>query len=166
VRPDWDARRAFYASEFALRSLEAMRATSRLVFEGDGLGFGAVLTFFATEADAMLADERAGALHQTPEAPRTFGEFRRLVDLRGVVLGAIRVNAPAVGMPALIGAGSADPPPPVPGQLTAFLARLRAADGTEAFVHVASASPRDHWPTATFLGRGLVVHVDRGDAMP
>ena len=95
-----------------------------------------------------------------------YGEFRRVVDLTGTVLGAIRVNAPAFGMPALVGAGLSDPPPPIPGQQTAFLTRLRASDRTEAFVHVATAPPRDTWPGATFLGRGVVVHVDRGDAMP
>jgi len=167
VRPDWEARRAFYSGDLARRSLEAMRGTSRLVIEGDGLAFGAVLTFFEGERDATLAEERLSPLHAELEPTmRSFGEFRRVVDLTGTVLGAIRVNAPAFGMPALVGAGLSDPPPPIPGQQTAFLTRLRASDRTEAFVHVATAPPRDTWPGATFLGRGVVVHVDRGDAMP
>jgi hypothetical protein len=144
-----------------------MRATSRLVVEGERLSFGAVLTFFATEDDAAQAEARLAPLHEEVEpAMRSFGEFRRLVEARGLVLGAIRVDAPAEGMPVLIAAGPSDPPPPVPGQQTAFLARLRSADGAEAFVHVATVPPRDSWPAATFLGRGLVTHVDRGDAMP
>ena len=167
MRPDWVARRAFYASELGRRSLDVMQATSRLVIEGDGLRFGAVLSFFPGESDASLAEERLAPMHAELEsATRSFGDFRRVVDVRGVVLGAIRVNAPVVGMPALIGVGAVDPPPPVPGQPTAFLARLRGADGTEAFVHVASAAPRDLWPAATFWGRGVVAHVDHGDAMP
>ncbi len=159
---DFAARRAFYASDLARRSLEAMRATSRLAFEADG--FGAVLTFFETEEDARLDDERQQDLHEAHAAD--LGEFRRRFDLRGVVLGAIRVNAVEAGAPALIGVGRADPPPPVPGQSTIFLARLRAGDGYEALVHVASAPPRDAWPDAEFLGRAVVIHVDRGDAMP
>ncbi len=95
-----------------------------------------------------------------------FGEFEPLVDVRGAVLGAIRVDAPFAGAPALVGFGRRDPPPPVPGQQTLFLARLRADDGIEALVHVASTWPRDAWPAAEFLGRGVVVHVDRGNAMP
>jgi hypothetical protein len=144
-----------------------MRATSRLVLEGERLAFGAVLTFFESEADARAADARVAPLHpQVPESMRSFGEFRRVVEITGVVLGAIRVNAPTAGMPALLAAGRDDPPPPVPGQQTSFLARLRASDGDEAFVHVATAPPRDEWPAARFFGRGVVVHVDRGDAMP
>ena len=167
MRPDWDARRAFYRGDLARRAFVEMRATSRLVIEGEALSFGAVLTFFESESEAAAAQERLAALHaDLAPAMRSFGEFRRVVDAVGVVLGAIRVNAPAVGMDALVGTGPHDPPPPVPGQQTAFLARLRAADATEAFVHVASAPPRDAWPAAAFIGRGTVVHVDRGDAMP
>ena len=137
------------------------------MIEGEALAFGAVITFFETEADAARAEERLAPLHAEIEpAVRSFGDFRRVVDKTGLVLGAIRVNAPEVGMPVLVGAGPTDPPPPIPGQQTAFLARLRAADGSEAFVHVAAAAPRDTWPAATFFGRGIVSHVDRGDAMP
>ncbi len=96
----------------------------------------------------------------------SFGEFEPLLNARGSVLGAIRVDAPIAGARALVGFGRRDPPPPVPGQQTLFLARLRADDGVEALVHVASAPPRDAWPGAEFFGRGVVVHVDRGDAMP
>jgi hypothetical protein len=167
VRPDWDARRAFYGGDLARRSLEAMRATSRLVVEGDVRAFGAVLTFFASEDDAALAEERVAPFHaELDPAMRTFGEFRRVADVRGTVLGAIRVNAPRESMRVLVAVGASDPPPPVPGQDTVFLARLRGADGSEALVHVASDDPRDAWPSASFIGRGVVVHVDRGDAMP
>jgi hypothetical protein len=148
-------------------SFEAMRATSRLVIEGERSTFGAVLTFFATEADANAAEERLAPVHErVPPELRSFGEFRRVLDVTGTVVGAIRVDRATPGKPVLLAAGDAEPPSPVPGQQTLFLARLRASDGTEAFVHVATAPPRDEWPSATFLGRGLVVHVDRGDAMP
>lgn len=144
-----------------------MRATSRLVLEGDGLAFGAVLTFFADSEDLRLEEERLAPLEsELDPATHSFGEFRRLADLRGSVLGAIRVDAPIRGSPALLGFGRVDPPPPVPGQQTLFLARLRADDGIESLVHVASAPPRDVWPGAAFLGRAVVSHVDRGDAMP
>ena len=144
-----------------------MRASSRLVLEGERREFGAVLTFFANADDAGRAEERVAQLHSELEpAMRGFGEFRRRYDLRGTVLGAIRVDAPVQGAPALLAVGRVDPPPPVPGQQTLFLTRLRADDGTEALVHVASAPPRDVWPQAEFLGRAVVVHVDRGDAMP
>ncbi len=167
VRPDWSARTAFYASDLARRSLDVMRATSRLVLEGDAREFGAVLTFFATEDDLRRADERLAALHEELDAAMgAFGEFAGRFDLRGVVLGAIRVDMPVPGAPALVGVGRVDPPPPVPGQQTLFLTRLRADDGTEALVHVAHAPPRDLWPAAEFLGRATVAHVDRGDAMP
>ena len=164
IRPDFAARRAFYASDLARRSLEAMRASSRLVLEGER--FGAVLTFFATEDDVRLAQERVADLHAELAGAMDFGDFRRRFDLSGVVLGAIRVNEPEVGAPALIGVGRIDPPPPVPGQQTLFLARLRASDGTEALVHVASAPPRDRWPDAEFLAPATVIHVDHGEAMP
>jgi hypothetical protein len=167
VRPDWEARRSFYRGELAIRSLQAMRSTSRLVLEGEGGRFAAVLTFFATAEDAQLADERLVALRIDLEpALASFGEFRVLGDFGGVVLGAIRVDAPVVGAPALVGFGRREPPPPVPGQQTLFLSRLRGSEGTEAFVHVASSPPRDVWPDAAFLGRAHVAHVDRGEAMP
>ena len=164
VRPDFAARRAFYASDLASRGLETTRATSRLVLEGER--FGAVLTFFASEDDALRAEERLGDLRAELERAIKFGEFRQRFDLRGVVLGAIRVGAAEVGAPALVGVGRVDPPPPVPGQQTLFLTRLRASDGTEALVHVGSAPPRDRWPDAEFLERAIVVHVDHADAMP
>lgn len=164
IAPDFAARRAFYASDLARRGLEAMRASSRLVLEGER--FGAVVTFFASEEDVRLAEERAGDLHAELGRAMDFGEFRRRFDLSGVVLGAIRVNEPVVGAPALVGVGRVDPPPPVPGQQTLFLARLRASDGTEVLVHVATAPPRDSWPDAEFLERATVVHVDHADAMP
>jgi hypothetical protein len=137
------------------------------VLEGQDHDFGAVLSFFTSAEDARDADERVAPLHAELEpAMRSFGEFRRRFDLRGAVLGAIRVDVPTAGAPALLGVGRADPPPPVPGQQTLFLARLRADDGTEALVHVASALPRDAWPNADFFARAVVVHVDHGDAMP
>lgn len=167
MRPDFAARRAFYASDLGGRALEVARASSRLVVEGERGSFGAVLTFFASRDDLLGAEERLLPLgSELAAAQSSFGEFRVVCDIRGPVLGAIRVGGAAVGAPALVGVGRVDPPPPVPGQQTLFLARLRGEDGTEAFIHVGQAPPRDAWPSAEFLGRGVVVHVDRGDEMP
>lgn len=166
VRPDFAARRAFYASDLARRALEAMRATSRLVIEGEGERFGAVLTFFASEDDARLAEERLAPLHAELGPASDWGEFRRVADVHGVVLGSIRIDVVRAGAPALVGIGTREVPPPVPGQQTLFLARLRARDGREVIVHVGASAPLDVWPMAEFLGRGIVVHVDRANAMP
>lgn len=133
----------------------------------EGGRFAAVLTFFPSVEDALAYEERAAPLRaEVDPAMAAFGEFRPLHDVRGVVLGAIRVGEPVAGAPALVGVGRAEPPPPVPGQQTLFLARLRGSDGMEALVHVGSASPRDRWSGAEFFAHGVVVHVDRGDAMP
>lgn len=159
VRPDFAARRAFYAGPLGRRQLAALGATSRLVFENERLG--AVLTFFrgaVPDESVVPAEIRA--------ATASFGEFRPRVDLRGTVLGAIRVDRARPGLETLLAVGRLDPPPPIPGQSTVFLARLRSDDGIEALVHVATASPRDLWPAADFLEHLVVVHVDHGDAMP
>ena len=144
-----------------------MRATSRLVIEGDDLSFGGVLTFFEGAADAARAEERSAVVGAELEAAlRSFGEFRAVADVTGVVLGAIRVDAATPGLRVLIGVGRADPPAAVPGQQSVFVARLRGTDGTEVLIHVAGDTPRDVWPNADFLGLGVVTHVDRGHAMP
>lgn len=159
VRPDFAARRAFYAGPLGAAQLEALGASSRLVLES--ARFAAVLTFFeraVPDEPVVPAEVRA--------AMAAFGEFRPRFDLRGKIVGAIRVDRARPGQEALLGIGRRDPPPPVPGQSTVFLARLRADDGTEGLVHVATASPRDTWPGAEFLERLIVAHVDRGDAMP
>jgi hypothetical protein len=65
VRPDWDARRAFYRGDLARRAFAEMRATSRLVIEGEALSFGAVLTFFESESEAAAAEERLAAMRSS-----------------------------------------------------------------------------------------------------
>ncbi len=164
---DFAARRSFYASALAARQLEAIGASSRLVLEGEAERFGAVLTFFPSPEDAAVFEERLTPLRSEIDAAmRSFGQFTRISDVRGSVLGAIRVGEAVGGAPALLALGRRDPIPPVPGQQTLFLARLRADDGVEVIVHVASAPPPGAWPEAEFFGRAVVVHVDRGDAMP
>ena len=165
VRPDFAARRAFYASPLAGRALTESRATSRLVLES--ARFGAVLTFFASRDDAGLAEQRLEPLQaELGPAQSSFGEFTRRYDLIGAVVGSIRVTSPAAGAPALVALGRGDPAPAVPGQSTLFVARLRSDDGWEGLVHVASARPPDQWEDAEFFERFVVAHVDRGDAMP
>jgi hypothetical protein len=167
ISADFVARRHFYASELARRADDVTRLSSRLVLEGDRGAFGAVVSFYPGPEDALAAEERLAPLREEVESAQAgFGEFRPLHDLRGVVLGAIRVNEAAVGAHAIVGVGHGHPPPPVPGQPTLFLSVLRANDGTLAFIHVATSPPPDTWPDAEFLGRGMVVHVDHGDAMP
>jgi hypothetical protein len=167
VRPDFAARRAFYGSDLARRADELAGVTSRLVLEGENGAFAAVASFFASPDDAVSAEERLAPMRDELDAAQSaFGAFRPVADLRGVVLGAIRVNAAAPNAHAIVGIGRGHPPPPIPGQPTLFLSVLRATDGTLAFIHVATSAPPDTWPSAEFLGRGVVVHVDRGDAMP
>jgi hypothetical protein len=140
---------------------------SRLVLEGERAEFAAVLAFYETPEDVRAAEERLAPLRaEVDRAMATFGEFQPLHEVRGTVLGAIRVDRAEVGAPTVLGVGRQDSPPPVPGQQTQFIAVMRGEDGVVAFVHVAHIWPRDRWPEGIFFRRGFVVHVDGADVMP